>query len=121
LGADVRHQHHEPVQRGRCHLLQGVDELHTRLYAASPRPVTWQHGVMALPPLDDTIAAIATATGTGAIGIVRLSGPATYQVADRMFQSSKGSKPSTLAPGRAVYGAVSDGVDLIDEALLLTF
>src|SRR5690606_19833637 len=76
---------------------------------------------MTLPPLDDTIAAIATATGTGAIGIVRLSGPATYEVADRMFRSAKGSKPSRLAPGRAVYGTVSDGVDLIDEALLLTF
>ena len=76
---------------------------------------------MALPPLDDTIAAIATATGTGAIGIVRLSGPAAYDVADRLFSSSAGTRPSRLPAGRAVYGSVEDDDGLIDEALLLTF
>lgn len=76
---------------------------------------------MALPPLDDTIAAIATAPGTGAIGIVRLSGPASYAVADTLFASAKGTLPSGLPPGRAVYGTVSDGQAPIDEALLLTF
>ena len=76
---------------------------------------------MALPPLDDTIAAIATAPGTGAIGIVRLSGPASYAVADTLFASAKGALPSELPPGRAVYGTVTDGRAPIDEALLLTF
>lgn len=81
---------------------------------------------MALPPLDDTIAAIATAAGSGAIGVVRLSGPAAYQVADAVFRGAKGALPSHTPAGRIVYGVVSDGATsagpvLIDEALLLTF
>lgn len=74
-----------------------------------------------MPPLDDTIAAIATAAGTGAIGVVRLSGPAAYEVADAVFRGAKGARPSATPAGRVVYGAVSDGPALIDEALLLTF
>ena len=32
-------------------------------------------------PLDDTIAAIATAAGTGGVGIIRLSGPRAIEIA----------------------------------------
>jgi len=76
---------------------------------------------MALPPLDDTIAAIATAAGSGAIGVVRLSGSDAYQVADSVFRGAKGAVPSSTPAGRAVYGAVADGPVLIDEAVMLTF
>lgn len=75
---------------------------------------------MRLPPTDDTIAAVATAPGQGAIGIVRLSGPACYRIADTVFVSSGGSA-STLGPGRATYGRIADGGEVIDEALLLGF
>jgi tRNA modification GTPase len=76
---------------------------------------------MALPPLNDTIAAIATAAGAGAIGVVRVSGPATYSVADAVFSSVRGTRPSDTPAGRVVYGSIADGTDLIDEGLLLTF
>lgn len=74
-----------------------------------------------LPPTNDTIAAVATAPGTGAVGIVRLSGPEAYSVADTMFVARGGVKPSRIAAGRARYGAVHDDGETIDEAVLVTF
>lgn len=74
---------------------------------------------MALPPLHDTIAAIATAPGLGAIGVVRLSGPDSFALAEGIFRSRQ--KISALPGGRVVYGHIYDGDERIDEALLLTF
>ena len=39
--------------------------------------------------LDDVIAAISTAAGSGGIGIVRMSGEGTIDVADKIFKSQK--------------------------------
>jgi len=76
---------------------------------------------MALPPLEDTISAIATAPGQGAIGIVRLSGEGSYRIADSLFRPRSQEAPSTLAAGRVVYGHLEGSGGLLDEALLLTF
>ena len=40
--------------------------------------------------MSDTIAAIATAPGPSAIGVVRLSGPDTCAVLDRVFRPKNG-------------------------------
>ncbi len=79
---------------------------------------------MPLPPTGDTIAAVATAPGTGAVGIVRVSGPAAYAVADRLFRPHRGPPPSRRRAGRVVFGSIVDARhqdELVDEALLLTF
>lgn len=76
---------------------------------------------MALPPTDDTIAAIATAPGSGAIGVVRVSGEGAYEVADVVFRPAEGGPPSSRAAGRVLFGQVVRGDEAIDEALLLTF
>ena len=71
----------------------------------------------------DTIVAISTAPGEGGIGIVRLSGDSALAVADRIFLSKSGVKPSAQKPYTAQYGFVMEpGADgrRIDEALLLT-
>lgn len=78
-------------------------------------------GVATLPPLGDTIVAIASAPGTGAVGVVRLSGPGAYAVADVVFAPRRGGPPSTRAAGRVVYGTVRAADAYVDEALLLTF
>lgn len=78
-------------------------------------------GVPSLPPSDDTIVAIASAPGMGAVGVVRVSGPAAYAVADAVFRPRHGPAPSARKAGRVVYGHVVDGEQPIDEALLLTF
>lgn len=76
---------------------------------------------MALPPLNDTIAAIATAPGVGAVGIIRLSGPEAYTVAEGLFKPFAEKRVGDLAAGRVTYGQIVNGENLIDEALLLTF
>ena len=64
----------------------------------------------------DTIAAIATAAGRGAIGIVRISGPEALVVAARVF---RGRDPRALPGFTAARGWIEDGEDRIDEALCL--
>lgn len=73
---------------------------------------------MALPPLNDTITAIATAPGTGAIGVIRLSGPESFGIAEQLF-SPKNRKP--LSPGSVHYGSLHDDAGVIDEAIVLSF
>lgn len=75
---------------------------------------------MALPPQGDTIAAIATAPGVGAVGVVRLSGPDAYAVVERLFRPRRG-RVGQLPAGRVVYGHIRDEDELVDESLLLTF
>lgn len=74
-----------------------------------------------LPPTNDTIAAIASASGSGAVGVVRLSGPSAYDIADAIFVPRRGGLPSTRPGGRVVYGDLRGGDGVVDEALLLTF
>jgi tRNA modification GTPase len=76
---------------------------------------------MPLPPLDDTIAAVATAPGLGAIGIVRVSGPGSYAVADRLFFPKRGGRASDVKAGTFTFGEIRDNRELIDEALMLAF
>jgi len=76
---------------------------------------------MALPPAGDTIAAIATAPGEGAIGIIRISGPDAFDVADALFEPRSGVKPSLRPAEHIVVGRIVDGGDVIDDAMLLPF
>lgn len=74
---------------------------------------------------NDTIAAIATAPGTAAISIVRLSGPDALVIADAVSAGGR-HIPSQLAGGRFVHGTVrspeaeDDGGDA-DEVILLVY
>jgi tRNA modification GTPase len=72
----------------------------------------------------DTIAATATAPGTAAIAIVRLTGPDTNTVLDRIFSPASGAKPSELNGGTFAYGTVhlpDSPAERIDEAIVLIF
>ncbi len=70
---------------------------------------------------DDTIAAISTPVGQGGIGIVRLSGPSAVAIADRIFRSKKGEKPSGAPSHKMLYGHIVDPADerVVDEVLLV--
>ena len=67
----------------------------------------------------DTIAAIATAPGEAGIAVVRVSGPDSLGVADRVFLCT-GPAPSSRPSHTVVHGRVRgrDG-EILDEALLL--
>jgi tRNA modification GTPase len=58
----------------------------------------------ALVPATDTIAAIATPVGQGAVGIVRLSGAGAVAVADVVFSSKKGKPLSAARTFSICYG-----------------
>lgn len=76
---------------------------------------------MALPNTDDTIVAVATAPGSGAIGIIRLAGPESFTIAQRIFFPTSGTDVTSIASHTVTHGTVQDGTETIDEALLLTF
>jgi tRNA modification GTPase len=65
--------------------------------------------------MNDTIAAISTPIGEAGIGIVRISGPESLQIAKRIFRGKKG-----LEPNRLVYGHIVDPEkeEAIDEVLI---
>lgn len=68
--------------------------------------------------LEDTIAAISTPVGEGAIGIVRFSGKDAVKIADAIFKSKKGKDPRSFRSFTTHYGYVYDKAAVIDEALL---
>ena len=77
---------------------------------------------MPMPCPSDTVAAIATAPGEGAIAIVRLSGPDSLPLADRLFRCPA-PPPSSRPPGTFLHGQVvePDTNETLDDALLLIF
>ena len=72
--------------------------------------------------MTDTIAAIATARGTAAVGIVRISGVQTRRVLGALFTPTNGQTTAELPPRRMVYGTVCDAQGrTIDHALAVVF
>lgn len=64
----------------------------------------------------DTIAAISTAQGEGAIGIVRLSGDEAISIASHLYE---GKNPlQDVASHSIVYGHITDGTSKIEEAMI---
>ncbi|MBI4721879.1 MAG: tRNA modification GTPase [Candidatus Stahlbacteria bacterium] len=67
----------------------------------------------------DTIAAISTPLGEGGIGIVRISGEQSFQIADLIFTGR--IKPSSAATHTVHYGKIIDPAtqEKIDEVLII--
>ncbi len=71
---------------------------------------------------DDTIAAIATPPGVGAIAVIRLSGPDAFTIAEKVFNPVSTNKTLSSLPGyMMVYGSINDGVELIDKVMAAVF
>ena len=73
--------------------------------------------------IDDTIAAIATATGEAALAVIRISGTDALSIADRCFRPA-GSRHCRLvdAPSHTVhYGEIRRCDETVDEVLLSVF
>jgi tRNA modification GTPase len=70
---------------------------------------------------EQAIAAIATPTGAGGIGTVRISGENAIEIADKIFKAKNGRKLSSLDGYTALYGNVFDGQTMVDEAVALIF
>ncbi|MEA3328762.1 MAG: tRNA uridine-5-carboxymethylaminomethyl(34) synthesis GTPase MnmE [Candidatus Omnitrophota bacterium] len=68
--------------------------------------------------LEDTIAAISTPIGESGVGIVRLSGKNALAIADKIFKSKNGKKPSEFQTFTTHYGYIGVNSELIDEVIL---
>lgn len=67
----------------------------------------------------DTIAAIITAQGMGAMGAIRISGPDAFRAAQALFRSKKGTLIQDLPTYALAYGLLFEEDQLLDQALLL--
>ena len=67
----------------------------------------------------DTIAAIATPLGSGGVGIIRVSGPAAEQIAEKVFIGTGTKNGGGFESHRLFYGRLINPVDgaLIDEGM----
>jgi tRNA modification GTPase len=73
--------------------------------------------------LDDTIAALATAHGTGAIAVLRMSGKKTFAIIDELFYT-KNFKPKKISGEKGYtvhYGIIAERGIEIDEVLVTKF
>ncbi|RJO64932.1 MAG: tRNA uridine-5-carboxymethylaminomethyl(34) synthesis GTPase MnmE [Candidatus Omnitrophota bacterium] len=73
--------------------------------------------------LQETIAAIITPLGESGIGVIRISGKDALSIADTIFLSPGGKKPSECRSHTAYHGwiAKNQGAAIIDEVLLTVF
>jgi tRNA modification GTPase len=70
----------------------------------------------------ETICAIATAPGMGAIAVIRVSGPDTFTYCDRLFRAaSKGKTLGSTPSHTALFGRVFLEETLIDEVVATVF
>ncbi len=70
---------------------------------------------------EDTIAALATPPGIGALGIIRVSGAESHQQVDRIFKNPKGKRASEMNGYTAAYGHIidPDTGENADEVIIL--
>src|SRR5688500_15771698 len=67
---------------------------------------------------DDTIVALATPPGIGAIGVIRLSGKAAFAIANKIFPS----KDLEKQPSHTLHvGLIQSGEHTLDEAVVSLF
>ena len=68
-----------------------------------------------------TVAAIATAQGQSALGVIRISGDKALEVADKVFFPFSQKKLVDIKGYTAAYGQVKDGDSVIDDGVALVF
>ena len=69
----------------------------------------------------ETIIALATPPGIGAISIIRISGKNAVSISEKLFFSRKKKKISDLKSHTVHLGKIKDGKNVIDEVLLTIF
>lgn len=70
--------------------------------------------------MTDTIAAVATAMTASGIGIIRISGPESREIAGKIYRSKGGKKKIEEAASHTIhYGFICDGDEIVDEVLVM--
>jgi len=68
---------------------------------------------------EDTIVALATPQGSGAIAILRLSGPQSFTILSHIFKSSKNL--SSAKSHSVLFGTILNQSEIVDEVLVTLF
>ena len=71
--------------------------------------------------VNDTIVALATASGSGAIAVIRLSGKKAISIGSEFFRSVSGKSLSAQKSHTVHLGHIIDGPRVIDEVLITIF
>ncbi|MDF1518345.1 MAG: tRNA uridine-5-carboxymethylaminomethyl(34) synthesis GTPase MnmE, partial [Lutibacter sp.] len=72
--------------------------------------------------INDTIIALATSSGVGAIAVIRLSGEDAINIVNRFFVSKFGKKELNKVKSHTIHlGNIMDGNRIIDEVLVSVF
>src|SRR6187402_3410890 len=75
-----------------------------------------------MTPNSQTIAALATPPGMGAIAVVRLSGTRAIEIADEFFVARKNGARLVNAKSHTLhFGVIKKGEEMIDEVLISVF
>ncbi len=70
----------------------------------------------------DTICAIATSPGIGAIAVIRVSGPETFKICEKMFSPRKKSLLLSQTDSHSIhFGTIGDNNSILDEVLVSVF
>jgi len=69
----------------------------------------------------DNILALATPSGTGAIAVIRVSGPQAISIVGQLFKSIKGKELVQQKSHTIHLGNIVDGAKILDEALVSIF
>ncbi|HRX69435.1 MAG TPA: tRNA uridine-5-carboxymethylaminomethyl(34) synthesis GTPase MnmE, partial [Tenuifilaceae bacterium] len=71
---------------------------------------------------DSTIAAIATAPGMGAIAVIRLSGPESVEICEKVFVPERKGKLLSKQKAYTIhYGSIVENGNIIDKVLVSLF
>lgn len=68
-----------------------------------------------------TIAAVSTPMGEGGIGVIRISGDRSAEIADKVFKNVNKKKVSGLSGYTSLFGHIYSGEELLDEAVVTFF
>ena len=71
--------------------------------------------------INDTIVALATASGAGAIAIIRVSGKDAIEIVNPLFSAKSGKQLKDVNSHTIHLGDVKDNAKIIDEALVSVF
>lgn len=70
----------------------------------------------------ETICALATPQGIGAIGVIRVSGERTFEIVNKIFKAGSGRKDLAKVDSHTIhFGTIRDGNVIVDEVLVAVF
>ena len=69
----------------------------------------------------DTICALATPSGSGAIAVIRVSGNKSLEITDKIFKSGRNDSLKTAEGYSVRYGTIFNENEVIDQVLVTVF